>query len=455
MNLLRVCEWGRVEADPHFWTSERREALQEAASAWRAVHRLNALPLEWSGPRGRTLQARQWVGVIEIEGGRVEIYPKTEAALLSKNAPNGIEASHALRALLRLLEAADYGDWVEADRITLDVQELTFLDLWAYLLSKHLWPQLRQGLPSAYLPQEDDLPTVRGRILIGAQLARFGERIDRLVCAWDEFSPDTAMLRLLKCACRFLHARTTHPLALGRLGDCLLALDEVRDVAPEAALRGAERLIWTRATERFRPTFTLARRVLMGQGPQIGEGRETTWAFLVDMNRVFERFCCVALEHRLGVNVEEQGCVGHLLRTPQGMKQLPDLMWSIGDKRWIGDAKWKVLSRPSDLDEDEAFVVEDPGAEALPTSTSTSVTNARASVADVRQLTTYAELQYQSPSRPRSALRAELAILYPSLGQSSGNATSRPTWNGTRLHLIPVRISGWQSPRDALPVSGF
>ncbi len=63
------------------------------------------------------------------------------------------------------------------------------------------------------------------------------------------------------------------------------------------------------------------------------------------MNRVFERFCCVALEDRLGIHVQEQQRMGYLLR-PTRMKQIADLTWSIGDKRWIGDAKWKLLTKP-------------------------------------------------------------------------------------------------------------
>lgn len=264
MNSIQICEWGRVEvANEALWTRARRENLQRAARDWQTAHRLNAPPLEWGGTRGLTLSARQWVGVIEIEGdengpARVEIYPKTDKALLAKNQPAPDEAASTLRALLRMLEAANYGDWVETDRAALAEGELTFPDLWAYLLGRHLWPQLRRGLPNAYLPHQDDLTMVRGRILVGAQVARYGERLDRIVCAWDEFSPDTPMLRLLKCACRFLRRRARHPVALGRLGDCLLALDEVRDETPEAALRGCERMVWTRATQRFAPMFRLA-----------------------------------------------------------------------------------------------------------------------------------------------------------------------------------------------------
>ena len=457
MNSIQICEWGRFEVeDETFWTPERRDALGEAAGDWRRAHNLNAAPLEWGGRRGLTLRARQWVGVIEIEGddngpARVEIYPKTDRALLDRDAPSPAQATSTLRALLRMLEASDYGDWVETDRAALDESELTFPDLWAYVLGRHLWPQLRRGLPSAYLPHQDDLTMVRGRIQVGAQIARYGERMDRIVCAWDEFSPDTPMMRLLKCACRFLRRRARHPVALGRLGDCLLALDEVRDETPATVLRQSEHLVWTRATQRFRPTFNLARSILRGQGPQMGRSGETTWAFLVDMNRVFEKFCRVAIEDKLGVVVEEQKNVGHLLRGPSRMRQLADLKWEFDGQSWIGDAKWKLLSASKSRAEAEEDANDEEDLEdekQLPREAPTLLSRVlkQLSTADVRQLTTYAELT-DANARP------QLAIFYPSPVGTSEVLTpfALDTWNETQLHFIPVSVADWASPSDALP----
>jgi 5-methylcytosine-specific restriction endonuclease McrBC regulatory subunit McrC len=229
-----------VRASAALWPSERREAVQEAAAAWRDTHRLNAFPLEWGGLDGCTLRSRQWV---EVEGGRIEIYPKIDKSLLNKNdknVPDRGEAQSTLHTLLRLLEASNYGEWVETDRAALDVADLTFVDLWAYLLARHLWPQLRRGLPSAYLPHEDDLTTVRGRILVGRQIGRYQDRFDRIVCAWDEFSPDTALLRLLKCACRLLRRRVSHPLAMGLLAVRVGAWAAIKRISMErSSLAGA------------------------------------------------------------------------------------------------------------------------------------------------------------------------------------------------------------------------
>lgn len=426
-----------MRADANLWPPDRRQAVQEAAESWRATHRLNALPLEWGGLDGCTLRSRQWVGVVEVEGGRIEIYPKTDKSLLNKSAPDAREAQSTLRALLRLLEASNYGEWVETDRAALAVADLTFVDLWAYLLARHLWPQLRRGLPNAYLPHEDNLTTVRGRIVVSRQISRFQDRFDRVVCLWDEFSPDTALLRLLKCACRLLRRRVSHPLAMGLLGDCLFMLDEVADVAAADVLRATERMVWSRGTERFRPTFQLARRILMGEGPHLQSGLENAWVFLVDMNQVFESFVRVAMEDKFKIVVEEQQTLGFLFQNPARLKQLPDYGWNHHGHEWIGDAKWKLLA---------GDIVEETGEDA-------PVDKARLSTADVRQLTTYAELKWRERyKKGENPVRAELAVFFP--GAISGATLQvQETWNDTWLHMVPVKVTGWASPKDALPAN--
>ncbi len=430
MTITRLCEWGSAQVSPVEWPREKRHALLEAANAWRQAHRLNALPLEWSGADGRILKARQWVGVVEIEGSRVEIYPKTDAAFINRNELNEGEAQSTLHTLLHLLEAADYSDWIEADRAALQTAPLTFIDVWAYLWARNLWPHLRRGLPRTYLAHEDDLPAVRGRILLSRQLVRYGERLDHLLCAWDEFSPDMPLLRLIKCACHFLRGRVTHPVTTGLLGDCLFMLDDVQDISPLDALRSTANITWTRALEYLRPSFDLARNILQGLGPQLGAGSETTWVFLVDMNRVFERFCRVALEARFPVVIEEQKSVGWIFSQPYRLRQLPDYTWQYKGAPWIGDAKWKLLA--GEITEDEN-------------------NKTRLSPDDVRQLVTYAELQYFNAHKAKdNAKRPQLAIFYPDLNKSAAVKVLQ-TWNETQLHLVPLRVAGWNTIEETLP----
>ncbi|UOQ73594.1 5-methylcytosine restriction system specificity protein McrC [Hymenobacter cellulosilyticus] len=56
---------------------------------------------------------------------------------------------------------------------------------------------LRQGLELAYVEREEQLPELRGRLLLAPSLSRDLLRRGRAVCAYDELSPDTAFNQVL------------------------------------------------------------------------------------------------------------------------------------------------------------------------------------------------------------------------------------------------------------------
>ena len=429
MQTIRLTEWSsqRVKS----LNLESRRALSEAAAHWKTAHRLNALPLEWSGADGCTLSARQWVGVVEVEGARVEIYPKLDKALLAGAAPDKAIADSTLRALLPLLEAAQFGDWVETGDAALGETQLSFVDVWALLLGRHLSVELRRGVVSQYQHQRDDLPGVRGKIAVSRQVGALFNRMDRIACEWDEFSADTPFNRLLKCACLEVRKRAAHPVARGLLGDCAFILDEVATVAPAIALRQTERLIWTRGARRYRASFELARRLLAGISPELEGGAANSWAFLVDMNAVFEGFCRAALEAKLGVVVGEQVNLGTLFRAPNRAHQIADFVWTYQNARWIGDAKWKLLGDKTPQIEETEFVK----AGAI-------------SPADARQLSVYALLLREQENL--AAVPATV-LLYPTLNRA---ATSQRlhSWNGADLHLWPVRVRDVAALGEAIVV---
>ena len=68
-------------------------------------------------------------------------------------------------------------------------------------------------------------------------MTRNWNRFDRVFCTWDEFTPNTAINRLFKCACRFLAERVNYLEAARLLLDCQAFLSEVEDVSPVTALR--------------------------------------------------------------------------------------------------------------------------------------------------------------------------------------------------------------------------
>ena len=414
MATIRLPEWGRVRVPD--LTNDQRERLSDLSVVWKEANRLPALPLAFEGTDGKTLVTRQYVGVIETDDIAIEIYPKLDKGMEETHLlPEG-KAKSVLANLMWLLEVSGYNDLVDTGAGGLDESPEAFPDLFALLMAKRLRDELARGVPRSYERFEDDLKTVRGRLLIGEQATRNFNRWDRIACAFDEFTPDTTVCRILRCACQEFQGRVRHAEARRVLSECLGLLDEVSDISVPEALHHANLLPpWSRGIERFRRPFTLAVRLLRGLSHDLLAGHPDTFVFLLDMNKVFEAFVTAALEARFGGAITTQQSIGTLLKiNPGGIQQKPDLRWAGKENLWIGDAKYKHLT--AGMDASLTFVKDE-----------TAPAGRFLSPDDIRQLTVYAELV-----RRKKALDSipHLALFYPFQGSDAQlKADSTTAWN--------------------------
>ncbi len=83
-----------------------------------------------------------------------------------------------------------------ADVDALDSTNL--IELFARVLVNGTRRLLRRGLDRGYLPREDEIPGVRGKLLVTQTLRRDLLRQGRAACAWDELEYDTPPNRILK-----------------------------------------------------------------------------------------------------------------------------------------------------------------------------------------------------------------------------------------------------------------
>ncbi len=420
---IRICEWSRV--DVSCIPTNLRTACQVAAESWRQAAGLYEAPISFSGADGSILCTCQHVGVIEVDGITIEILPKLDAHTELHASPDDQSVRRVMDNLLWMLSSCGFMELTEADRANLKRDEVRYLDLFAYLYAKNLLRQLQAGVPHAYVNHEGDLRTVKGAINFSEQVTRNWNRMDRISCQWDEYTSDTALNRVLKCAASILRHRVENPSARGLLDECLLYFEDTLTMNAKAALQTAHAIRWSRANDRFRSCFELAVRLLSGEGFQMAKANIRTFVFLLDMNRVFEAFAGAVLQASYRVPIAEQIPIGHLLTSPsKSVRQIPDFIWDDGDEHWIGDAKYKRLngSTSSYLDEDEQDV---------------SVPFAYLAPADIRQLTVYAEI-YRRNQRLESV--PNLAVLYPVVGNEPMAISCRIAWNGSLLFIVPVRV---------------
>lgn len=443
--ILRLCEYSSIRVPPEQWSESRRLEVARAARAWRLSKKLNADPLSWSGADGCTLSARQWVGVVEAAGATVEIYAKLDAGHLSisSSVPSPAQAQSTLSALLWMMSVAGHGEVASWGRAALGESPLSFADVWAFLLGSALLPELKRGPQRAYNACEDDLASPRGRIRWARQAGPLWGRMDSIACAWDEWTGDTPLNRTLKAAARLLATRASSPRARLLLRECIELLSEAEDEEPArlSQVLAVRPLRFGRSEERFREPGEMAQQIVRGLQPSLGSGARESWAFLLDMNKLFESFAARVLEAAFSSRVQTQKTLDYLLRDDSAagrrlIAQKPDFRWRessgpFAGRRWIADAKYKRLRRSSEAGSDA-----DPKLEPN----------------DVRQLTVYGEMEARLLKLGPEDARPELAIIYPFEEGSPFEVRRFRAWNGATLHLIPLRLQPRKHACELLPV---
>ena len=441
-HALRLCEYGTCDTGDSLapW---QRDVLAHAAQRWQEDHRLNIAPLRWEGRGGTVLRAAQFVGVVEAAGVAVEIYPKLDKAALTSGAVGDGNAPTVLSNLLWMMETAQEAAPPDTDSGSLAECPQSYAELFALLLARRLWGELRRGRIREYVTFADDLHTVRGRLNVRAQATRLSGRMDRQACRWDELTADVVVNRVLACACRVLRARVRGAVVAGLLENCLCLLDDVEPVSPADALRLARGMTrWGRGAERFRVPFALAVRLLRDMGHEMQTGRAETFVFLQNMNDLWEAYVGALLRELPGVRVGRKRQIGRLFpKLPVGgiLQEADYVLHHLDGRVWIGDAKYKHLAAGQNHPlrfSDEAESI-GQGHRPLPISPD-----------DIRQLTTYAELALQNghtPSRP------DLLLLYPYVGDWPLTADTAQAWNGSAFTLVPVGVDPTQGLRGNLP----
>lgn len=246
---------------------------------------------------GVRVRASSWIGVVRFEHFEVRVDPKLAGDSLC--VVQMLEATAGIDALRR----NSGGRQMLAEGTDL-------FDLFALLLTEECERLVKGGLLQDYVEEEDDLPIARGRILWERQaLQRFG-RVDRLACRFDELKQDVTENRLLAVALGLCGQRARNDKVARKARELEALFREVCD--PEAfAEEHLAELGYNRLNEHYRDAHSLANLVREARGTDdiLATGAHRCFAFLLDMNALFEHFMEVALRFALsgkGLRVQFQ-----------------------------------------------------------------------------------------------------------------------------------------------------
>lgn len=199
-----------------------------------------------------------------------------------------------------------------------------------------------QGVLQGYATVEDVAPVLRGRINESEQIRRVYGRSIPLHVRYDDYSVDTPenqiLLTAVRAVLRLPVVTTPQRASLHRI---MIALEAVTPLT-----RGVTRPAWTpsRLNSRFVPALRLAEMILDGESIEQRHGQVAVRGFLVNLNKVFEDFVCVAYSEALrGHDGYGRHQRKSYLDSGEAVEIKPDFLW-LGDGEEpvaVMDAKYK------------------------------------------------------------------------------------------------------------------
>jgi 5-methylcytosine-specific restriction enzyme subunit McrC len=162
------------------------------------------------------------------------------------------------------------------------------LEFVADYYASRLEERIEQGLYRAYVETEDNLPVVRGRIDVLADIRDNHVLRHRTHCRFTELTWDVPENQVLRYVAHRLSGWSFRPTVQSRLQQLDRRMDEVTRVPfrPE----DIDRFVYTRLNTGYEPLHRLCRLLLQDASLSEEEGEHEFVSFLLDMNILFEEF---------------------------------------------------------------------------------------------------------------------------------------------------------------------
>jgi 5-methylcytosine-specific restriction enzyme subunit McrC len=347
--IITVCENSKIPC-----SIVQRKALQAFDAQYRGRSSKSRI-FDW---RHKEVWAKNYVGVIQVPGLTLEILPKIDRSTIDSSDQEKLRAQHNLLYMLSFTKKLPFE---ERDLTSLKLQEMPLLEILIRLFVTRMMQELRRGIDRAYVHREDNLPCVKGKILMTQHLLVNAAHRESFYVGFDEFLDDTPLNRILKATSRRLLSVSITAETQRLLMETVAIFDEVGDIIPDA--HHFDRVHLHRNNERFLPLLDFCRMVWQEKSPNPSAGDSRTFSILFPMEQLFEEFIARFIRRhasdfgfrREDVCIQSVGNSRCLVREEtsqsQKFKLQPDLLVKSGKRiGLILDTKWKHLK----ADEEDA-----------------------------------------------------------------------------------------------------
>lgn len=298
---------------------------------------------DWHGNQP-VLKTRHYVGMLQGRCGHgLEILPKIAKA--------GHQPAELRFMLLHMLQAlADMPFKNLSQQALIQLAKMPLLQVVIQQALDSIFRVLQRGLQQHYQPQQDNLPVLRGRLLIQQQIRHNHSHQARFYSVHEEYSCNCPENRILRLALNRI-ARLSRTAANQHLVQaCLQRMLHIPASSQPEYDMAAIRL--QRNNQYYASALQWARLIIDGFSPGVAHGQQPAFSLLFDMNKLFEATVACQLKKQLPASCQlktQQQTAALLQVNKQPQQKLqPDLLL-LDQQQPIAvlDSKWKIKSGSS------------------------------------------------------------------------------------------------------------
>lgn len=222
-----------------------------------------------------------------------------------------------------------------------------FLEVLIAHYADALLKALSRQVPHSYETREENLATIKGKILFAQNICHNFGNLARTYCQFDEFTPDNLLNQALKFVSHALQKLTSESQTRQKLLKISAVYDEVT-LRPITYTK-TQKIILNRNQTIFKEPLELAQMFLQNSTISLHNHTFTNLAILFDMNKLFEEFVYMALKRTYPQwDIKAQNSK----RIIQSIGGIPDTAYTIRpdiivNGNTIIDTKYKIIDLPN------------------------------------------------------------------------------------------------------------
>jgi len=285
---------------------------------------------------GETLQAQNYVGVIQTQDGiTIEILPKIK----------NLDTDNSKKILIKMLKTLKKSPFKNFNIAHLKSSKMPLLDIFITMFLEELSKLIQKGIKSDYITKEENLKFLKGKLQINQQIKMNYIHKERFFVQYQEFLSNRIENKLIKTTLEFLYKKSKSNKNQQRIREFLFVFDEIG--ISHNIKTDFSNLKLNRQMKDYEQILLWCKTFLLENSFSPYKGNDVAFALLFDMNLLFESYVYDYLKRNGNFDDITAQHREHYLayENDSGKFRLkPDIVINHQSKTIIADTKWKILS---------------------------------------------------------------------------------------------------------------